>query len=717
MHTLLCEMNKLAFALEPLFYRLVFLSLTALLAGGVVLLVRKLFDKKIPPVWKYTLWGVVLLCLILPWRPHSSLSLAGKLEPVKQISYREEYDKVSYEEFLTHQQMDESAEQQAEMKQLVRREQDAYLKSLFVDVMLPLSWLLGLAVSLALLITNHAFFIGQLRRETQKTDPFPELQQECCKALGIRRRIPVLIQSTVTTPALTGIFRPRILLPAYAERMERGSMRYVLLHELGHYKRKDLWINELLLILQCVYWFNPLLWILFRAMREDMELVNDGYILKKIHETDSRAYARSLVEVLGHAQKMPLMPRLVTMTDGAKNVERRIKMMKAKAFFKKYRLPIAGCCIGLIVVLAMLFLTTGGLSKQKAAQQLMDSIRCEDGVIHFTIPKDYDKTEDWNIHVSGRQEFPDGMSMSSHLFEEENANHSWQKGKEYTIDTNDQYYTDLSLELFLPGDEKWPGEVQDSVDLLALMGGNLQQAAQQLLSSVHCEDGVIRFTIPNNYDKTEDWNIYVSGRKEFPDGMSMSDHLFEEENANHSWQKGKEYTIDTNGQNYTDLSMDLLPPEGEAWPDGMQSSIDLMTLLESAGQQTESEAAVLVLNDFYRQSYTGEKPDPAAAELCTPELTEFLKQQVAVKQKGVRSRGGYVKNLELSFEEKGKEIKGESTVLTVGVKAKYQYPDREEETSWKCEVEMVMEQVDGKQLFTSWEITNPAAPAEIVGEN
>ncbi len=131
-------------------------------------------------------------------------------------------------------------------------------------------------------------FISKLRfahrvRSCIKTqNAFSSMVTQCSKELGVKQSIPVVIQDYVDSPALTGILHPKILLPDYADRMTPQTLRFVLLHELGHYKRKDLWMNELLLLLQCVYWFNPLVWVLFRQMRQDMELLNDSYLLKKI---------------------------------------------------------------------------------------------------------------------------------------------------------------------------------------------------------------------------------------------------------------------------------------------------------------------------------------------------------------------------------------------------------------------------------------------------
>ena len=53
----------------------------------------------------------------------------------------------------------------------------------------------------------------------------------------------MVVQEVVGTPSLFGILRPRILLTPKVERLSDDEIRYVLLHEMAHYKRKDVLVN------------------------------------------------------------------------------------------------------------------------------------------------------------------------------------------------------------------------------------------------------------------------------------------------------------------------------------------------------------------------------------------------------------------------------------------------------------------------------------------
>ena len=85
MSMILNELNKMAFWIAPLFYKLLSMSLTACCIGLVVLLLRKFADKKIAPAWKYALWALMLVALILPYRPQSETAVLPTTNTVFQL--------------------------------------------------------------------------------------------------------------------------------------------------------------------------------------------------------------------------------------------------------------------------------------------------------------------------------------------------------------------------------------------------------------------------------------------------------------------------------------------------------------------------------------------------------------------------------------------------------------------------------------------------------
>src|SRR5690606_9403191 len=90
--------------------------------------------------------------------------------------------------------------------------------------------------------------------------------------------------------------RPRIVLPAgFEQRYSDRERQLVLLHERVHLRRGDIAINALLALLQCLYWFNPLLPLALRRCREDQELSCDERVIAR-GDGARRSYANAMLK-------------------------------------------------------------------------------------------------------------------------------------------------------------------------------------------------------------------------------------------------------------------------------------------------------------------------------------------------------------------------------------------------------------------------------------
>src|SRR5678816_3320513 len=86
--------------------------------------------------------------------------------------------------------------------------------------------------------------------------------------------------SAVGGPAIVGLWNPRLILPCgLIERLNTEELRFVLLHEFAHLRRRDLLVMWLLTAARIIHWFNPLTWLALRAARIDTELACDDTLL------------------------------------------------------------------------------------------------------------------------------------------------------------------------------------------------------------------------------------------------------------------------------------------------------------------------------------------------------------------------------------------------------------------------------------------------------
>lgn len=103
----------------------------------------------------------------------------------------------------------------------------------------------------------------------------------------------MLICEAVTTPAVTGLFRPTLLLPH--ERYELPELRYILRHELCHLKRHDMLLKLVLLAANAMHWFNPVVYLMLRQADEDIELACDSAATDDLDRAERAAYSRTLL--------------------------------------------------------------------------------------------------------------------------------------------------------------------------------------------------------------------------------------------------------------------------------------------------------------------------------------------------------------------------------------------------------------------------------------
>ncbi|MGI9242059.1 MAG: M56 family metallopeptidase, partial [Verrucomicrobiales bacterium] len=141
-------------------------------------------------------------------------------------------------------------------------------------------WLLG-AAFFSLRLSLCQWSLWRLARNARSAyDSVPAAMAEDLKrAMGIRRKVQLLIHPGRTMPMTWGIFKTRLLLPEAAEHWETSRLRSVLLHELAHIKRFDSY-TQLLVQLTCtLHWFNPLAWISARRIATERERACDDLVL------------------------------------------------------------------------------------------------------------------------------------------------------------------------------------------------------------------------------------------------------------------------------------------------------------------------------------------------------------------------------------------------------------------------------------------------------
>lgn len=155
-------------------------------------------------------------------------------------------------------------------------------------------WAAGLAVSLLLLSADYLRMWGRVRRrKLPLIHGSVEKLSELCAQEKIGRPPRLFRISGLKSPCVVGIVRPAILLP---RELPAEALSWALAHELTHLKHRDTWYMLLTTLARCVHWFNPLVWLMVRVARRDMELCCDYDLLNGQGEEVRRAYGRAILD-------------------------------------------------------------------------------------------------------------------------------------------------------------------------------------------------------------------------------------------------------------------------------------------------------------------------------------------------------------------------------------------------------------------------------------
>ena len=133
--------------------------------------------------------------------------------------------------------------------------------------------------------------VRRWRRDVTRED-YTALLDETARELNVRAP-EMIVCEAVTTPAVTGVFRPTLLLPH--EQYDTRALRFILRHELCHLKRRDMLFKLVLLAANAMHWFNPMACLLLRQADEDIELACDSAATQRMEKPERAEYSRTLL--------------------------------------------------------------------------------------------------------------------------------------------------------------------------------------------------------------------------------------------------------------------------------------------------------------------------------------------------------------------------------------------------------------------------------------
>ena len=164
-------------------------------------------------------------------------------------------------------------------------------------------WLLGMCGVLVWSGVSHM----RLRRYLRRWASVETREEVCCRyaaqaqRLNLKRVPKLLACPGLEVPMLTGLVAPALMLPQNAS--PEDGLDYALLHELIHYRRRDIWLKALVMLTVSVHWFNPVMWLMVRQVDRDIELACDEMALTVLPEEERLAYGETILQAAARVHR------------------------------------------------------------------------------------------------------------------------------------------------------------------------------------------------------------------------------------------------------------------------------------------------------------------------------------------------------------------------------------------------------------------------------
>ena len=304
---------------------------------GILLITKRIFKKSLSSRMQYNLWFLLLGLLAVPFIP---FRLIGFLHIFSWLRYLR-----SSPASGAGTTMEESAginpagnaDWMNDFALSVNNETPSIAGYLLLGI-----WIVGILAMIILMIRSSL----RLRSLQQSALPLQNkevrrLYNRCLEEMDLCRDIPVYSTAFLKSPIIVGLLKPRIYLPIHliSNECNESDLRYMLLHELQHYRHHDAAGNILMNLAAVIYWFNPLVWYSLKEMRNDREVACDTSVLKMLEEDDYEDYGNTLINFAEKVSLTPF-PFAAGLGGNMKQMKRRIiniASYEKPAFMKKLK--------------------------------------------------------------------------------------------------------------------------------------------------------------------------------------------------------------------------------------------------------------------------------------------------------------------------------------------------------------------------------------------
>ena len=352
---------------------------------GFLIIVKRAFKNYLTSRMQFNLWLLLLGILAVPFVPFRPASFTQIFTLLDVWKNAVSSNKGTITEGVLNPNTSGAVNQMNDFALSVSRETPSIIGLILCGI-----WLVGI-LAMTLLVIKSVSRLNAIKKSAlplQNKD-VRILYHNCLKEMKIKRNIPVYSTAFLKSPVIVGLFNPRIYLPIHLiSDFNAADIRYMLLHELQHYRHKDALASYLMNFFGILYWCNPCVWYALKEMRNEREVACDTSVLKLLDESNYEDYGNTLINFAEKVSLTPF-PFAAGISGSMKQMQQRIANIssyKKPSVFRKIKGFTAFITIGVILF---------GLAP------MLSTYAAEQRRYQWNIPSDKVSTIDLSVWFSG----------------------------------------------------------------------------------------------------------------------------------------------------------------------------------------------------------------------------------------------------------------------------------------------------------------------------
>ena len=352
---------------------------------GFLIIVKRAFKNCLTSRMQFNLWFLLLGILAVPFVPFRPASLTQIFALLGVWKNAVSSDKGTITDGVLNPNISGAVNQMNDFALSVSRETPSIIGLILCGV-----WLVGI-LAMILLVIKSVFRLNAMKKSALplQNKTVRILYHNCLREMNMKRNIPVYSTAFLKSPVIVGLFSPRIYLPIHLiSDFNAADMRYMLLHELQHYRHKDALASYLMNFFGVLYWCNPCVWYALKEMRNEREVACDTSVLKLLDESDYENYGNTLINFAEKVSLTPF-PFAAGISGNMKQMQQRIANIssyKKPSVFRKLKGFTAFVTIGVILF---------------ALAPMLSTYAAEQSLYQWSIPAEKVSTIDLSAYFSG----------------------------------------------------------------------------------------------------------------------------------------------------------------------------------------------------------------------------------------------------------------------------------------------------------------------------